>query len=106
LKVKPNLEGKVYLKTYYHHERKYVLEIMIQKGENTIRGAKGAKVKVFFQGLHMTCVFVLVYNFQIYIFSTSFKLHFKYKYVLTTHDFISCRLCIHALYHINMNDFY
>jgi len=53
LKIKPNLESKVYLKTYYHHERKYVLEIMIQKGENTIRGAK---VKVLFQGLHMTCV--------------------------------------------------
>jgi len=53
LKAKPNLEGKVYLKTYNHHQRKYVLEIMIQKGENLIRGAK---VKVLFQGIHMTCV--------------------------------------------------
>jgi hypothetical protein len=77
LKVRPNLESKVYLKTYYHHERKYVLEIMIQKGETTIRGAK---VKVLFQGLHMTCVFVLVYNFKIYNFNTFFTLHFKYKH--------------------------
>jgi hypothetical protein len=75
---------------------------MIQKGENTIRGAK---VKILFQGLHMTCVFVLIYNFKIYNSDTFFTLHFKYKYVLTTHEFISCRLCIHALYHINMNNF-
>jgi len=39
-------------------------------GEKTIKGAKGNKVKVLFQGLHVTCViFVLVYNFKIYILS-------------------------------------
>jgi hypothetical protein len=60
LKTKANLESKVYFKTYYNHEKKYLLEIMIQKDENMVKGAKGAKVKVLFQGLHMTHVFVLV----------------------------------------------
>jgi len=32
-------------------------------------------------------------------------LHFKYKYILITNWFISCILCIHALYQINMNNF-
>jgi len=37
-------------------------------GENAIKGTKGTKVKVLFQGLHMKCVnFVLVYNFKICI---------------------------------------
>jgi hypothetical protein len=26
-------------------------------GENMVKGAKGAKVKIFFQGLHMVCHF-------------------------------------------------
>jgi len=34
-------------------------------GEITVKRARGAKVKIFFQGLHMTCViFALVYNLQ------------------------------------------
>jgi hypothetical protein len=34
-------------------------------GENTIKRTMGAKVKAFFQGLHMTCViFVLAYNLK------------------------------------------
>jgi hypothetical protein len=33
------------------------------EGENTIKGARGTKVKVLFQGLHMThVIYVLVYN--------------------------------------------
>jgi hypothetical protein len=32
-------------------------------------------------------------------------LHFRYKYIWLQIDFISCILCIHALYHINMNNF-
>jgi len=36
------------------------------KGENTVKGAMGAKVKVLFQGLHMTCVIFM------------FVLHFRY----------------------------
>jgi hypothetical protein len=37
--------------------------IFLQMGENTIKGAKGIKVKVVFQLLHMThVIFVLVYN--------------------------------------------
>jgi len=34
-------------------------------GEITVKGIRGAKVKIFFQGLRMTCViFALVYNLQ------------------------------------------
>jgi hypothetical protein len=47
-------------------------------GENTIKGAKGAKVKILFQGLHMRCVvFVLVYNFKFCILGTPFNIAFK-----------------------------
>jgi len=47
-------------------------------GEIMIKGAKGTKVKVLFQGLHMTCViFVLVYNFKLYILDTPFNTTFK-----------------------------
>jgi hypothetical protein len=36
-----------------------------------VKRAKGAKVKVLFQGLHMTCViYVLVYNLKFYILDT------------------------------------
>jgi hypothetical protein len=56
---------------------------MIQVGENTIEGAKGAKVKVFFQGLHMTCViFVLDNNFKYCILGIHLTLHFRYRYIL------------------------
>jgi len=48
-----------------------------QMGENIIKKAKGNKVKVLFQGLHMTCViFVLVYNFIFYILSTFVNITF------------------------------
>jgi len=51
----------------------FILNKVDQLGENTIKRAKGAKVKVLFQGLHMTCViFVLIYNFLNYILSTPF----------------------------------
>jgi hypothetical protein len=46
-------------------------------GENTIKGAKGAKVKVIFQILHMTRVnFVLVYNIKFCILHTLFHTTF------------------------------
>jgi hypothetical protein len=33
-----------------------------------VKAAKGTKVKVLFQGLHMTCIiYVLVYNLKFYI---------------------------------------
>jgi hypothetical protein len=55
------------------------------ESENTIKRIRGAKVKVFYQGLHMTCViFVLVYNFKFCISNTPFNIAFKYKYILTT----------------------
>jgi hypothetical protein len=42
--------------------------------EIIIKGARGAKVKVFFQGLHMTCViFALVYNLKFYILDAPFN---------------------------------
>jgi hypothetical protein len=41
----------------------YIKNKVVQLGENTIKRVRGAKVKVFFQGLQMTCiVFVLIYN--------------------------------------------
>jgi hypothetical protein len=46
-------------------------------GEITIKRARGAKVKVLFQGLHMTCViFMLVYNLKLSILDTPFKTTF------------------------------
>jgi len=43
-------------------------------GEITIKGARGAKVKIFFQGLHMICViFALVYNLQFCILDAQFN---------------------------------
>ncbi len=51
--------------------------------EITIKGAKGAKVKAFFQGLHMTCVILtLVYDLKLCI--SHLALHFRYKYILIT----------------------
>jgi hypothetical protein len=42
-----------------------------------IKGTKGAKVKILFQGLHMThVVFVLIYKFKSYISSTPFNIAF------------------------------
>jgi hypothetical protein len=39
--------------------------------ENMVKGAKGAKVKILFQGLHMTrVIYVLVYNLKLYILDT------------------------------------
>jgi hypothetical protein len=41
------------------------------------KGAKGAKVKVLFQGLHMTrVIFVLVYNLKFCILDTPFNTTF------------------------------
>ncbi len=49
-----------------------------QKGEITVKGPKCTKVKVLFQGLHMTCViFVLVYNLKFYNLETPFNIAFK-----------------------------
>jgi hypothetical protein len=42
-----------------------------------VKGAKGAKVKVFFQGLHMTPIIVmLVYNLKFCILNTPFNVKF------------------------------
>jgi len=58
-------------------------------GENTIKGARVAKVEVLFQGLHMThVILVLVYNFITCISNTLFNTtFFIYKYILTTNWF-------------------
>jgi len=46
-------------------------------GEIMIKGAKGAKVKVIFQGLHMTHVILaLVYNFKFCISDSPFNIAF------------------------------
>jgi hypothetical protein len=50
---------------------------MSQKGESIIKAIRGTKVKVFFQGLHMTWViFVLDYNFKFHILNTPFNTTF------------------------------
>jgi hypothetical protein len=73
-------------------------------GENMVKGARGSKVKVLFQGLHIThFIRVLVYSFVSWILNLT--LHVRYKCILTKINFISFILCIHALYHINMNNF-
>jgi len=42
--------------------------------ENILKGARGTKVKILFQGLHMTCViFMLVYNSKFCILDTQFN---------------------------------
>jgi hypothetical protein len=44
-------------------DKAIVKEMKKGRGENMVKGAKGTKVKVFFQGLHMKrVIFVLVYN--------------------------------------------
>jgi hypothetical protein len=49
-----------------------------------VKGAKGAKVKILFQGLHMTCVIsMLVYNLKYCISDTPLTLHFRYKDIST-----------------------
>jgi hypothetical protein len=64
-------------------------KFMIHEDENMVKGAKGAKLKVLFQGLHMICViFVLVYNLKFYILNTPFNItFFRYKYILTRNWF-------------------
>ncbi len=50
---------------------------MYHYSENMIKGNMGAKVKVFLQGLHMTCVsFMSVYNLKICILGTPFNITF------------------------------
>jgi len=49
----------------------------LDRGENTVKRAKGIKVKVIFQELHMThVIFVLVYNFKFCISGTPFNTAF------------------------------
>jgi hypothetical protein len=53
--------------------------------ENTIKGIKGVKVKILFQGLHMTrIIFMLIYNLNFTFWKSSLTLHVKYKYVWNT----------------------
>jgi hypothetical protein len=57
------------LTSWTHFERK------IFWVANTIKRLKGAKVKIIFQGLHVTCgIHVLVYSVKLYIFHTYFIL--------------------------------
>jgi hypothetical protein len=40
-----------------------------------VKGSKGAKVKIFFKGLHVTCSSpMLVYNLKFYIFHAYFTI--------------------------------
>jgi hypothetical protein len=47
-------------------------------GENIVKGARGTKVKVLFQGLHMTrVIFGWFKNLKIIILGTPFNIAFK-----------------------------
>jgi hypothetical protein len=51
--------------------------IVSHMGEITIKGAMGTKGKVPFQGMHMTCVILmLVYNLKLFISNTPFNTRF------------------------------
>ncbi len=53
------------------------LDCKLCGGEIMIKGARGAKVKVLFQGLHMTCViFALVYSLKFCISNIPFNTAF------------------------------
>jgi hypothetical protein len=62
------------------------------KGANTIKGTKGAKVKVLFQGLHVTCgIHVLVYYLIYKKIHTQLPLHvIDIILLLLCFDPISC----------------
>jgi hypothetical protein len=54
-------------------------------GENIVKGAKGAKIKIHFQGLHMTHVILCWFiNLNFVFWVPHLTLHFRYKYILTT----------------------
>jgi hypothetical protein len=71
------------------------------KGVNTIKGAMCGKVKMIFQGLHVACWFVLP-NFA--FLTPNLQLYARLKNHLLHFDPKSYILCIHALYHIKMNN--
>ncbi len=76
------------------------LETMLL-GEITIKGTRGAKVKLLFQGLHMIVSFLcwfIILNFVSWI--SHLTLHFNISIFWLQIDLTSCLLCIHALYHI------
>jgi len=59
------------------------VEILLRcdMGESMVKGAKGVKVKILFQGLHITCViFVLVITLKFVFQIFPLTLHFRYKY--------------------------
>jgi hypothetical protein len=60
--------------------KKIILENLFNKmveGEITVKGARGAEVKVLFQGLHMTRVIhALIYNFKFCMSYTPFSTAF------------------------------
>jgi hypothetical protein len=49
-----------------------------------VKGARGAKVKVLFQGLHMTHVILWFITSNFLFQVPPLKLHFTYKYILIT----------------------
>jgi hypothetical protein len=81
---------------------------IVYLGEITVKGIRGTKVKVLFQGVHMTgVIFALVYNLKFCILNTPFNICILDINIFWLQiDFISFILCIHALYHIYMNNFY
>ncbi len=83
--IKPNFHGmgKIWhiFKSHMNQKTKNkqfsIDSILSHMGEITVKRAKGAKVKVVFQGLHMTCVILaLVYNLKFLISNTPLRTTF------------------------------
>jgi hypothetical protein len=71
----------IYLKVHMNQKTNFFFfsidPILSHMGEIMIKRAKGAKVKVIFQGLHMTCVILaLVYNLKFLILDTPLRTTF------------------------------
>jgi hypothetical protein len=49
--------------------------------------------------------YVLSYNLNFVFFISNLSLGIKHRFLLLHFDPILCRLCIHVLYHIKMNNF-
>ncbi len=56
-------------------EKSQTTNMRFLEGGNRIKGAKGTKVKVIFQGWHMThVIYLLVYNLVFSILDTQFNI--------------------------------
>jgi hypothetical protein len=68
---------KIEINQMNHNTKNEFLNNCNHEGEVIIKGARGTKVKVFFQGLHLTHdIFSLVYNLKFCILDAPFNTTF------------------------------